>query len=169
MLGEHSAKKKINLLPCTMNTKNTTMAVPPLKRRKLEHSSSDEESEDGVGMEVDDGTDSEEEESKEVEDAKSNRKNLPTKKASQVEYEAMYAGGLYKSSMFKLQIDEMLAEERPNYEKLSSAIEGALTKVKAVIEAIPDREPLSVSPLRTRCQREKILTQLSRFQILQNS
>lgn len=119
------------------------MAVHPSKRRKLEHSSSDEGSQDGMEIEEGDRMESAEEDSGE-EDANLNHKNPGAKKASQIDYEALYAGGLYKSSMFRLQIDEMLAEERPNYEKFSSTIEAALAKIKAIIEAIPEREPLSV-------------------------
>jgi U3 small nucleolar RNA-associated protein 22 len=57
---------------------------------------------------------------------------------------ALYAGGLYKSSMFKLQIDEMLAEVQPNYEKRLRGADEALHKLKSIIEAIEDRELLPV-------------------------
>ena len=59
--------------------------------------------------------------------------------------DAIYAGGLYKSSMFKLQVDEMLAEVQPNYEKRASVIDDALRRLKGLIEGIEDREALSVS------------------------
>ena len=61
------------------------------------------------------------------------------------ENDALYAGGLYKSSMFKLQVDEMLAEVQPNYEKRAGVIDDALRKLKGFIEGIEDREALSVS------------------------
>ena len=60
--------------------------------------------------------------------------------------DAIYAGGLYKSSMFKLQVDEMLAEVQPNYEKRAGVIDDALRKLKSLIEGIEDQEGLSVSP-----------------------
>jgi hypothetical protein len=56
----------------------------------------------------------------------------------------MLAGEMYKSSMFKLQLDELLAEVQPNYEKRMVPIENALRRLKAVIEQIPDREPADV-------------------------
>lgn len=59
--------------------------------------------------------------------------------------DAIYAGALYKSSMFKLQVDEMLAEVQPNYEKRASVIDDALRRLKGLIEGIQDREALSVS------------------------
>jgi U3 small nucleolar RNA-associated protein 22 len=60
------------------------------------------------------------------------------------ENDALYAGGSYKSSMFKLQVDEMLAEVQPNYEKRAGAIDDALRRLKGLIEGIGDREALSV-------------------------
>ncbi|KAG0647352.1 U3 small nucleolar RNA-associated 22 [Hyphodiscus hymeniophilus] len=57
---------------------------------------------------------------------------------------AIYAGGLYKSSMFKLQVDEMLAEVQPNYEKRAGVIDEALRTLKGSIERIEDREGLSI-------------------------
>jgi U3 small nucleolar RNA-associated protein 22 len=59
--------------------------------------------------------------------------------------DAIYAGGLYKSSMFKLQVDELLAEVQPNYEKRAGVIDDALRNIKGLIEGIEDREGLSVS------------------------
>jgi U3 small nucleolar RNA-associated protein 22 len=59
--------------------------------------------------------------------------------------DAIYDGGLYKSSMFKLQVDEMLAEVQPNYEKRANVIDDALRRLKCVIEGITDRDLLSVS------------------------
>jgi hypothetical protein len=58
--------------------------------------------------------------------------------------DAIYVGGSYKSSMFKLQVDEMLAEVQPNYEKRGPVIDEALRTLKGLIEGIEDREGLSV-------------------------
>ncbi|KAI9773444.1 MAG: hypothetical protein M1840_007660 [Geoglossum simile] len=57
----------------------------------------------------------------------------------------MLAGEMYKSSMFKLQLDELLAEVQPNYEKRMAPIEDTLRRLKAVIEQIPDREPVDAA------------------------
>jgi hypothetical protein len=59
--------------------------------------------------------------------------------------DAIFAGGLYKSSVFKLKVDEMLAEVQPNYEKRASVIDDALHRLKGLIEGIEDREALPVS------------------------
>ena len=59
--------------------------------------------------------------------------------------DALYAGGLYKNNMFKLQVDEMLAEVKPNYEKRAGVIDDALRKLKRLIEGIESRDDLSVS------------------------
>jgi hypothetical protein len=72
------------------------------------------------------------------------------------ENDALYAGGLYKSSMFKLQVDEMLAEVQPNYEKRAAVIDDALRKLKGLVEDIEDREALSVSNQICHSQRSSI-------------
>jgi U3 small nucleolar RNA-associated protein 22 len=59
--------------------------------------------------------------------------------------DAIYSGGLYRSSIFKLQVDELLAEVQPNYEKRAGVIDDALRKLKSLIEGIENREVLSVS------------------------
>lgn len=53
--------------------------------------------------------------------------------------ELALASGFYKSSFFKLQMDELLAELRPNYDKQVSKIQGTLHKLKETIERLPDR------------------------------
>ncbi|ODM18328.1 hypothetical protein SI65_06199 [Aspergillus cristatus] len=55
--------------------------------------------------------------------------------------ELALASGFYKSSFFKLQMDELLTELRPNYDKQVSKIQGTLHKLKEIIERVPDREP----------------------------
>jgi U3 small nucleolar RNA-associated protein 22 len=58
---------------------------------------------------------------------------------------APYAGESYRSSLFKLQVDEMLAEVTPDYAKRLGPVDSSLRKLKSLIEAIPEREPLPVS------------------------
>jgi U3 small nucleolar RNA-associated protein 22 len=58
---------------------------------------------------------------------------------------APFAGDAYNSSLFKLQVDEMLVEVKPNYAKRLGPVGNALRKLKTLIEAIPDREELPVS------------------------
>ncbi|KAH7369894.1 pre-rRNA processing protein-like protein Utp22 [Rhexocercosporidium sp. MPI-PUGE-AT-0058] len=57
---------------------------------------------------------------------------------------AIYAGGLYKSSLFKLQVDELLTEVQPNYERRLKGVDDLLRRLKALIEGIAERDPISV-------------------------
>lgn len=58
---------------------------------------------------------------------------------------APFAGDAYNSSLFKLQVEEMLVEVKPNYAKRLGPVGNALRKLKTLIEAIPDHEELPVS------------------------
>lgn len=58
--------------------------------------------------------------------------------------EIAMASGFYKSSFFKLQMDELLSGLRPNYDKQISKIQETLHKVKTAIESLPERSPKSV-------------------------
>lgn len=57
---------------------------------------------------------------------------------------APYSGESYKSSLFKLQVDEMLSEVKPDYEKRFGPVDNALRRLKTLIEAIPSSEPAPV-------------------------
>lgn len=54
---------------------------------------------------------------------------------------APYSGESYKSSLFKLQVDEMLGEVKPDYSKRFGPVDNAMRKLKTLIEAIPARDP----------------------------
>ncbi|KAI9844485.1 MAG: hypothetical protein M1837_005568 [Sclerophora amabilis] len=56
-----------------------------------------------------------------------------------------FLGGASRSSMFKLQVDELLTEIRPDYERRRTSIEKTLRRLKSVIEELPDREGTSIS------------------------
>ncbi|KAJ5772055.1 hypothetical protein N7520_002584 [Penicillium odoratum] len=58
--------------------------------------------------------------------------------------ELAMASGFYKSSFFKLQMDELLTGLRPNYEKQISKLQDTLHKLKDAIESIPNSESKSV-------------------------
>ncbi|PBP23114.1 putative pre-rRNA processing protein Utp22 [Diplocarpon rosae] len=57
---------------------------------------------------------------------------------------AIYAGGLYKSSLFKLQVDELLAEVQLNYEKRLTGVDDLLRKLKESIEEIGNRDATTI-------------------------
>ncbi|KKK15657.1 hypothetical protein P175DRAFT_0505341 [Aspergillus ochraceoroseus IBT 24754] len=55
--------------------------------------------------------------------------------------EVALANGFYKSSFFKLQMDELLSESRPNYDKQLAKLKDVLHNLKDTIERIPERSP----------------------------
>lgn len=55
------------------------------------------------------------------------------------------ASGFYKSSFFKLQMDELLEGLRPNYTKQVSKAQEPLHQIKSAIEGLSDKAPQSVS------------------------
>ncbi|KAI9738386.1 MAG: hypothetical protein M1834_008889 [Cirrosporium novae-zelandiae] len=59
--------------------------------------------------------------------------------------ELLMAGETSKSGLFKLQIDELLADIHPKYEKHMPKLERILRKIKNIIEGIPDSEPVSIA------------------------
>ncbi|PGH16087.1 hypothetical protein AJ80_05302 [Polytolypa hystricis UAMH7299] len=59
--------------------------------------------------------------------------------------EVALATGLYKSGFFKLQVDELLSQLRPDHDKQLSRVEATLRKLKTIIEGIPDVPPKKVS------------------------
>ena len=52
----------------------------------------------------------------------------------------------YKSNVFRMETDEMLAEVRVDYQKRMGSVEKALHKLKNIIDNIPGNEPTLVSP-----------------------
>ncbi|CAG8950864.1 hypothetical protein HYFRA_00003081 [Hymenoscyphus fraxineus] len=113
------------------------------KRRKLDHDSADEVSNHS-------GSDEEMNADREAfeDDAPTTKtKQNPTKshQSREVDESAVYAGGLFKSNTFKIQVDYLLEEIRPNYDgKLGKANE-TLSKLKGLIEAIEPRDALPVA------------------------
>jgi U3 small nucleolar RNA-associated protein 22 len=50
------------------------------------------------------------------------------------------ATGLSKSSLFKLQTDELLAGLRPDYDKLVSTVQDNLRRIRDILQKVPERE-----------------------------
>ncbi|KAJ5306636.1 hypothetical protein N7508_005651 [Penicillium antarcticum] len=59
--------------------------------------------------------------------------------------ELAMASGFYKSSFFKLQMDELLMGLRPNYAKQVSKLQETLHQIKTAIENVPEKAAQSVS------------------------
>ncbi|KAK8236122.1 Nrap protein [Phyllosticta capitalensis] len=68
----------------------------------------------------------------------------PKRDVDMAEMTGAYTGEVYKSNMFKLQVDELLAQVRPKHGKKEVAAEKALRELKSIIEKIPAREPSTV-------------------------
>jgi U3 small nucleolar RNA-associated protein 22 len=146
------AEKKLKLSPKfnednirpALSGPNSAMAPLPSKRRKLDHdsegASSAEESVSG------DNEDYEQAASESADEAPVVQLKQTQTRPKRV-YEdnaAIYAGGDYKSSLFKLQVDELLAGIKPNYGKRLGGVDEALHTLKGLIESIKDRDGLPV-------------------------
>lgn len=106
------------------------MAPFPAKRRKINHDDTGEIDSENVSEPSDN-------------DVGKQPTVLP-KRTQEVAQSALYSGGLYNSSMFKLQIDELLAQVQLNYEKRMPGVDEVLRRLKTLIEAIEDRDMLPV-------------------------
>jgi U3 small nucleolar RNA-associated protein 22 len=58
--------------------------------------------------------------------------------------DGVYTAEVYKSNMFKLQVDELLQQVRFKYGKKVAAVENAMRSLKTMIEQLPSRDPASV-------------------------
>lgn len=70
--------------------------------------------------------------------------NESSSRARELHSTELYAGGMYKSNLFKLQVDEMLRAVQPNYAKMMEPVDKALRRLKTLIGSIENREPLTV-------------------------
>ncbi|KAM5505196.1 U3 snoRNP protein [Microsporum canis] len=112
------------------------MSGPTLKRRKL-----------SAGDEEDNANAVKKQKSPAVQ-----RNGRPSNSAA----EYALARGQYKSSMFKLQMDELLGQLRPDYDKLLSRVEKSLRKLKTVIEEIPNGTPKTLAEAKKEFESSKI-------------
>ncbi|KAJ5624701.1 hypothetical protein N7510_001010 [Penicillium lagena] len=78
-------------------------------------------------------------------DGHSTKANAGNRAKDERSAELAMASGFYKSSFFKLQMDELLSGLRPNYENRVSKLQEALHKVKDAIENLPERPPKPIS------------------------
>ena len=106
------------------------------------------DSEDGEDvLTEDDASESEEEEHINTQPTKLSqvkREQKTSKRRDEIPQDGVYTAEVYKSNMFKLQVDELLEQVRPKYGKKEAPAENAMRTLKAIIEQIPSREPLSV-------------------------
>ncbi|KAH6677499.1 pre-rRNA processing protein-like protein Utp22 [Halenospora varia] len=121
------------------------MASIPSKRRKLDHEINNQRKHQHDTMEEESSLDGMEDVAP-TPPAHANIKPTPSlgKHGSRVDDSALYAEGIYKSSVFKLQTDLMLAEVQPNYERQFDGANDVLRNLKMWIEAIEGRDAVSV-------------------------
>jgi hypothetical protein len=60
-------------------------------------------------------------------------------------FSGVSVGNVYKSNLFKLKVDELLKQVTADYSQLEEPINTLLRTLKESIEAIPGRDPISVS------------------------
>jgi hypothetical protein len=125
------------------NGEKIGIIAPSPKRRKLHHAGQDEdrrpsdpESEDKADQLSVPRSSSKVPVQKEL--------DATTSRVRDSDLTAIRTGDMSISSMFKLQVDEMLLAVQPNYAKIMGSVDKALRRLKILIESIEDREPLTV-------------------------
>jgi len=74
------------------------------------------------------------------------RKSRLVSRPSQLDaFNGVSVGNIYKSNLFKLKVDELLKQVAVDYSQLEEPINTLLRTLKESIEAIPSRDPISVS------------------------
>lgn len=59
-------------------------------------------------------------------------------------HDGVYTAEVYKSNVFKLQVDELLEQVKLKYGKKEAPVENAMRTLKSIIEQLPSRAPASV-------------------------
>lgn len=122
------------------------MASHPVKRRKVEHHDDDVDVSDHASAESTSGS---EDSAPENETPKRQRKApqsiSTTASQAKSSAEQAIASGLYKTNLFKLQLDELLKSVKPNYDKQVAKHQTFLHKLKNAIDTIPSIEPCLVT------------------------
>ncbi|KAL4995712.1 Nrap protein [Aspergillus recurvatus] len=132
------------------------MSSHAVKRRRLSPSSPDEVSRTETSAALERGSSA----NRPVKTAASDglKQAVPSKPARHTggigATEMALANGLYKSSFFKLQLDELVTESRPSYDKQLAMIKDTLHDLKDLIESLPER------PAKPALEAEKEMRQL---------
>jgi hypothetical protein len=79
-------------------------------------------------------------------DDRSKRRPRPVSRPSPLDaFSGVSVGNIYKSNLFKLKVDELLKQVAADNSQLDEPINALLRTLKESIEAIPSRDPVSVS------------------------
>ncbi|KAF2267649.1 pre-rRNA processing protein Utp22 [Lojkania enalia] len=71
--------------------------------------------------------------------------------------DGVYTSEVYKSNVFKLQVDELLQQVKPKYGKKKVPAENAMRILKSIIEQLPNRTPLSIPEARASLKSEGVV------------
>lgn len=139
----------------------TTMAPPATKRRKLDRDVSSVSDADEFSENALDGTDEDQSTSDADSDpgptktqsgrTKEQRPKEMTgsgaigrKRHGEQLQDGVYTAETFKSNLFKLQVDALLAQVKVKYGKKEAPAEHAMRTLKALLEQLPAREPMTV-------------------------
>ncbi|KAH7138250.1 Nrap protein [Dendryphion nanum] len=64
------------------------------------------------------------------------------KRSTSSQQDGIYTAEIFKSNMFKLQVDELLEQVKPRYKRKEA--ENAMRTLKELVEQIPSREPVTI-------------------------
>jgi U3 small nucleolar RNA-associated protein 22 len=104
-------------------------------------SEEEEEQEDSAGEEREDAGEAHDES---IKHSRSSRRVNGDDGRSTLQQDSVYTGEIYKSNVFKLQVDQLLKQVRPKYGKFEPEVSAALHTLKRIIEQIPNQEPMAV-------------------------
>jgi len=121
----------------------SAMAPPMTKRRKLQHNKDGDADTDIVTGNKTHET-HEAAPTKQTASSHSQAGERSYRKGDRNTQDGVYTAEVYKSNMFKLQVDELLQQVKPRYGKKEAPAENAMRTLKSIIEQLPSRGPVSV-------------------------
>jgi U3 small nucleolar RNA-associated protein 22 len=116
-----------------------TMATRPAKRRRVASPA-------GNGFHEESSSSSDGEDTRQSQHngaANGERRRRPATNGN-ANLSSAFLGEIYKSNMFKIQVDELLEQIKPKHSDVDNDIAAQLRRIKDVIEACPDGEPVTV-------------------------
>ncbi|KAF2664907.1 Nrap protein [Microthyrium microscopicum] len=119
------------------------MATSTIKKRSRDKSGDMEQDDDS--FEGFSGSDNEPPKNHERPVAKKPKRAHPVQVSAESLTGGAYVGEIYKSNLFKLQVDELICSVKPKYARIEDSVNKLLQTLKRVIEDIPAREPISAS------------------------
>ncbi|KAF2277561.1 pre-rRNA processing protein Utp22 [Westerdykella ornata] len=129
------------------------MAAPVTKRRKLRHDSDNGSESEGEAGGVPSAPFDSGSHTPAFKEAQPKPSHTKSDLALQ---DGVYTSEVFKSNIFKLQVDELLDQVRFKYGKKTALVETAMRKIKTIIEQLPSREPLPIVDAETALRSEGV-------------